>query len=621
MPQLTLKLGALNPKHLGRSRQVMALRMLPGINPWLTALTALGVLVGATLPVISTLAIGQVIGRVPGAISGGTGSAGADRLWSAFGLVALLYVLQQTVVPLLDLAAAQLSRRFGQRLALRAMACVSDSPGVAHLDDPELLDDIERASGRAGAWSAGPAITVMSSLWTTRLSALGSCAVIVHYRWWVALPLLVLPLAMMRFWQAHYARTTETLFGSNHELRRANYYGNLLLNQRSAAEVRVFGLQDFLLGRAHTTWRAAMDTVFSSWREDRKPIAIALVAQAVLTTGALVLIARDGVTGQIGLGQVSVLVTCVFAVIGLASVDDSAHQVSMSLASLPALIKLEQKLQGLGPPGDQPVPPAAPAQRITFEGVCFGYPGRETPVFDGLDLVLEAGRSTAIVGVNGAGKTTLVKLLARMREPDSGRITVDGIDLAALDPVAWQRRVAAIFQSFVRYELSAYDNIALGAPERQHDREAVLAAAERAGIAETMAALPGGWDTPLNRQFEGGAELSGGQWQRLALARALFATSAGGATVLVLDEPTASLDVRTEADLYDRFLDLTAGLTTLVISHRFSTVRRADHIVVLDGGRVIEEGSHAELMGSGGSYAGLFALQAARYVDLPVSHA
>jgi ABC-type multidrug transport system fused ATPase/permease subunit len=192
------------------------------------------------------------------------------------------------------------------------------------------------------------------------------------------------------------------------------------------------------------------------------------------------------------------------------------------------------------------------------------------------------------------------------------------VDLQTLDPAAWQRRVAAIFQGFVRYELSVYDNISLGAPERQHDDAAVRDAARRAGILDVIEALPHGWETVLSRQFLYGTDLSGGQWQRLALARALFATSgreAGGAGILVLDEPTANLDVRTEADLYDRFLDLTAGLTTVVISHRFSTVRRADHIVVIDGGRVVEEGTHASLVAAGGRYATLFALQAERYVD------
>jgi ATP-binding cassette subfamily B protein len=174
--------------------------------------------------------------------------------------------------------------------------------------------------------------------------------------------------------------------------------------------------------------------------------------------------------------------------------------------------------------------------------------------------------------------------------------------------------VAAIFQDFVQYKFSAHDNVAVGALERAGDRAAVKAAAHRAGAAVVVERLPNGWDTTLSRQFTGGADLSGGEWQRLALARALFAVG-GGAGVLVLDEPTASLDVRAEAELYDRFLDLTSGVTTVVISHRFSTVRRADRIVVLDGGRVVEDGTHDELVAAGGRYAQMYALQASRFTS------
>jgi ATP-binding cassette subfamily B protein len=195
-----------------------------------------------------------------------------------------------------------------------------------------------------------------------------------------------------------------------------------------------------------------------------------------------------------------------------------------------------------------------------------------------------------------------------------GRITVDGVDLREIDARSWQRRVAAIFQDFVKYQLPAYDNVALGAAERQGERELVAAAARRAGALELIEHLPQGWDTVLSRQYTGGADLSGGQWQRIALARALFAASAG-ASVLIMDEPTAHLDVRAEAAFYDSFLDLTHGLTTIVISHRFSTVRRADRIVVLEGGGVAEDGSHEELMRLGGQYAYVFTLQARRFSE------
>ena len=253
-----------------------------------------------------------------------------------------------------------------------------------------------------------------------------------------------------------------------------------------------------------------------------------------------------------------------------------------------------------------------PAQAIRFEGVRFRYAGRGDDALAGLDLEIPAGRSLAIVGDNGAGKTTLVKLLVRLYDPDEGRITIDGRDLRIIDPLSWRQRVAAVFQDFVQYELSAADNVGFGAPQRQDNRVALRRAADRAGALAVIESLPRGWETILSPRYEGGVDLSGGQWQQIALARALFAVEAG-ARVLILDEPTAALDVRAEAELFDRFLSITQGLTTILVSHRFSTVRRADRIVVLDGGRVVEQGTHDELVAAGGRYAHMFLLQAGRF--------
>ncbi|HWI62851.1 MAG TPA: ATP-binding cassette domain-containing protein, partial [Symbiobacteriaceae bacterium] len=196
----------------------------------------------------------------------------------------------------------------------------------------------------------------------------------------------------------------------------------------------------------------------------------------------------------------------------------------------------------------------------------------------------------------------------------AGRITVDGLAVPDLDPAAWHSRVAVLFQDFARYQLSVRDNIGFGAPHLAGDLDRLRAAAEKAGALDLIESLPHGWDTVLSREYSGGTDLSGGQWQRIALARALFAVEAG-ARVLILDEPTAALDVRAEAELYDRFLELTAGLTTILISHRFSTVRRADRIVVLADGGVVEDGTHSELLALGGRYAEMFTLQAARFSE------
>jgi ATP-binding cassette subfamily B protein len=233
-------------------------------------------------------------------------------------------------------------------------------------------------------------------------------------------------------------------------------------------------------------------------------------------------------------------------------------------------------------------------------------------VLDHLDLTLNAGDCTAIVGLNGAGKTTLVKLLARLYEPTSGAVQVDGRDAREFTVDAWRRQIGVIFQDFTRYELSVTDNIAVGAIERPVDMAVIRAAADKAGMVEAIDALPCGFDTLLARHYDDGAELSGGQWQRIAIARALYAVDAG-ARVLVLDEPTAALDVRAEAEFFDQFVALTRGVTTLLISHRFSSVRHADRIVVLEDGRVVEDGTHESLLAGGGRYADLFHLQAERF--------
>jgi ATP-binding cassette subfamily B protein len=281
---------------------------------------------------------------------------------------------------------------------------------------------------------------------------------------------------------------------------------------------------------------------------------------------------------------------------------------------VPRAFALERQLASLSAGKGKRVPEDMPREGMRFEAVEFRYPGLDRAVLSGLDLDIPAGRSLAIVGENGAGKTTLVKLICRLYEPTGGSIGVDGAALAEFDPIEWHGRVAAIFQDFARYHMSARDNVAMGAPGHAGNAEKLRAAASRAGALDLIESLPRGWDTVLSREYAGGVDLSGGQWQRIALARAMFAVEAG-ARVLILDEPTASLDVRAEAELYDRFLEITEGLTTILISHRFSTVRRADRIVVLEGGRVAEAGSHEELMSEGGRYAAMFRVQAERFVE------
>jgi len=244
-----------------------------------------------------------------------------------------------------------------------------------------------------------------------------------------------------------------------------------------------------------------------------------------------------------------------------------------------------------------------PAAQVRFRGVAFSYPSSPRPVLDGLDLTIEAGTSLAVVGLNGAGKTTLVKLLCRLYDPTAGCIEADGIDLREFDIAVWRGRVTAVFQDFVRYELPLRDNVA----PLVSSYDLLTAALADAGAAD-LAEL----DTVLARGYDGGTDLSGGQWQRGALARALTAVRQG-AGLVILDEPTAQLDVRGEAEIFQRILRATDGCTTILISHRCSTVRQADRICVLEEGRVVELGTHDELMAAEGRYRQMFDLQAARF--------
>jgi ABC-type multidrug transport system fused ATPase/permease subunit len=284
----------------------------------------------------------------------------------------------------------------------------------------------------------------------------------------------------------------------------------------------------------------------------------------------------------------------------------------------------------LRPRTPAPLVVSAPAPTIVFEDVTFRYPTARTPVLDGLTMTLSGGGAAALVGVNGAGKSTLVKLLAGGYRPQRGRVLIDGVDLGRLDDeelAAWQRRVAPITQDFIRLPLPAGDNVELGAGQIWAGRvdletwpgsadlltTGLDSMAARAGIDDLVARLPAGWRTPLDKTIPGGVDLSGGEWQRIGLARALRAVAAG-AQVLVLDEPAAALDVAAEARLVDGYLELADRVTSLVISHRFSVVRPVPLIYVLEGGRIVEAGSHEKLMDAGGRYHTMFSLQASRYV-------
>jgi ATP-binding cassette subfamily B protein len=577
-----------------------------GVHRALTAMFFSSVVVSGLLPPAFTIATGALVSAV----------ARGDGAWRALAIVSALYLAQRLLAPLEGELGTALARRVDESLTERLMITLAEPPGLAHVEDPAMLDAIAKAQGTLVGVTPGGAAIRIGEVWTLRLEGLASLVIVGSWRWWAALALLPVYALAFAVSRSHWHQVTKVVYGRIDELRRSYYLRKLALSPALAKETRVFGLASWLVDRYRAGWLAVMRDV---WRRRREGwlAAIGIFGVLAVAEGAVVLaVGAEAVSGELTLGRAVVVVGGVLSAATLAWFHDTHWYVREGGDALAQLDELQRTAGQLGGVvGGTTSAEELPRRKICFEGVGFRYPGRDAAVFTALDLEIEAGKSLAIVGDNGAGKTTLVKLLARLYDPGAGRITVDGVDLRELSPRSWHRRVAAIFQDFTQFELSAEDNIAFGALHRGANRAAVERAAEQAGAGPVVARLAGGWQTPLSRQLSGGTQLSGGEWQRLALARALFAVQAG-AGVLVLDEPTASLDVRGEAEVYERFLELTRGVTTIVISHRFSTVRRADRIVVLEHGRVIEDGRHDELVAAGGRYAEMYALQASRF-DAP----
>ncbi len=566
---------------------------------------------GSLLPGLVVGALGLIVGLLPAAISAGMASQAGHRLILALVVTALIYAFSLVLDPIGDALGTTAKSRITGELQSRLLASVSEPVGIAHLEDADVLDRLARAEGSLTGFFPGDAPITWVGILASRIAGIVGCVVVAVYTWWLGLLLLVMWLAVRRYVLAAVLRQATELRGQTTVMRRAWYFIGVGSKARDAKEIRVFGLAGFVAARFRREYRDAMRAAAGGLRDLHRRAGLCFLVVLAGYCVAIAVIANDARTHVIGVGALAILLPMLSVTMSTGSVNSDDITLAWTLAGLPDVDRLEAELAVPDLAGAQD-PTGMPKQAVRLEGVRFRYPAGSTDVLAGVDLDLAAGTSTAIVGVNGAGKSTLVSLLSRLRDPTGGRITVDGVDVRELDPRRWQRTVAIMPQEPGHYPVSAYDNIAFGALEHRDDRAGVEAVARLAGFLDVVPTLADGWDTVLSRELPGGTDLSGGQWQRLALARALFATR-HGARLLVLDEPTAALDVRGEARFYDRFLDITSELTTVIISHRFATVRRADRICVLDGGVITERGTHDELVALGRTYARMYEVQAARF--------
>ena len=578
------------------------------------------VVAGGVIPPLVVAALGFVVGAIPAAVRGGISSAAGHRLIGLLAIAALIYAASLVTDPVGGALGTAAGQRVTGGLQARLLRAVGAPVGISHLEDQETLDRLARAEGSLTGFFPGDAPVTWAGLLASRLSGIIGCAAIAAYVWWLGPLLLVMWVLVRRVMLASVLRQATDLRGQTTAMRRAWYFTGVGSKARDAKEIRVFGLARFVAGMYRQEFSAAIRAGHAGLRDMHRRAAACFACVLAGYGLALFVITDAARTHQIGLRSLAILLPMLSVSMAAGSISFDDITLAWTLAGLPDMDELEQQLiPPTAGPDAQPsqaagpgLPAGLPRECVRFEEVTYRYPGGARDVLSGVDLELHAGTSTALVGVNGAGKSTLVSLLARLRDPTHGRILVDGQDIRDLDPAQWQRAIALMPQSPVRFPTSARENVTFGAFEYRDDSDGIERAADRSGFAAVLAGLPDGWETVLSKGLPGGVELSGGQWQRLALARALFATE-HGARVLVLDEPTAALDVHTEARFYERFHEITSGLTTLVISHRFATVRRAARICVLDGGVITEQGSHSELLARDGTYARMYRVQAAKF--------